>query len=368
MNLKQLSELLKLSQTTISLVLNNSPNARSIPERTRERIYAAAAKHNYRPNYFARSLRRSQSMSIGVVVPDMSDGYFTVLMRAVERYLIEARYFYFMVSHFRDEKLTAEYVRMLHERAVDGLLLLDTPARIETTLPVVAISAHTTTPGATNIVLDHDLAGALALGHLRELGHERIAFMRGPKSISDAQYRWQGIVQAAEQLGMTIDYKLVITLDDLDQTPLHGYEAMKKLLGKTRDFTAIFCFNDICAFGAMRALDDAGLSVPGDISVIGFDDITGAAYHRPSLTTVQQPLAEMGRRGAQILLERIQNPSASFPESIISEPRLVLRESTGVAKGSATEDSTKQVKQMPAKAALTKTPPAAKAAGGARKK
>lgn len=359
MNLKQLSELLKLSQTTISLVLNKSPNARSIPERTRERIFAAAAKYNYRPNYFARSLRRNQSMSIGVVVPDMSDGYFTVLMRAVERHLMEASYFYFMVSHFRNEKLTAEYIRMLHERAVDGLLLLDTPSKIETTLPVVAISAHTPTPGATNIVLNHDLAGALALGHLRELGHTRIAFMRGPNSISDAQYRWKGIEQAAEQLGIGLDPNLIITLEELDQTPLQGYQAMRRLLDKTLDFTAIFCFNDICAFGAMRAAEDAGLSVPEDISVIGFDDITGATYHQPSLTTVQQPLAEMGRRGAQILLDRIQGASTEYPEEIIMEPKLVIRESTCRAKSNAKQAKTVASLAQPALA--SKAAPKAKA-------
>uniref|UniRef100_A0A7V4XUJ9 LacI family transcriptional regulator n=1 Tax=Acidobacterium capsulatum TaxID=33075 RepID=A0A7V4XUJ9_9BACT len=331
-NLKQLSELLQLSQTTISLVLNHSPNAKSIPAHTRERIREAAIKYQYRPNYFARSLRRSRSMSIGVVVPDMSDGYFTLLMHSVERYLIKANYFYFMASHFRDQELTEEYVRMLLERAVDGLLLLDTPARIETTVPVVAISAHSPAPGATNIFLDHDKAGAEALQHLRDLGHERIAFMRGPENISDAHYRWHGIAQAAESLGITIHPELVITLEELDQTPSHGYKAMRKLLRETRDFTAIFCFNDICAFGAIRAIDDAGLSVPGDISVIGFDDIASAAYHQPSLTTVQQPLREMGARGAKILLDRINHPSRTYPAEIVMEPKLIVRESTGPAK------------------------------------
>ena len=330
-NLKQLSELLNLSQTTISLVLNHSPNAKSIPPRTRERIREAAIKYRYRPNYFARSLRRSKSMSIGVVVPDMSDGYFTLLMHSVERYLIKANYFYFMASHFRNPELTSEYVQMLLERAVDGLLLLDTPAMIEATVPIVAISAHNPAPGATNIILDHDLAAMLALKHLQELGHKRIAFMRGPESISDAHYRWQGITKAATTLGIEIDPELMITLAELDQTPVHGYKAMRKLLRATRNFTAIFCFNDICAFGAIRAIDDVGLRVPEDISVVGFDDISSAEYHQPSLTTVRQPLREMGTRGARILLDRINHPNKAYPKEVVMEPELIVRESTGPA-------------------------------------
>lgn len=330
-NLRQLSELLNLSQTTISLVLNHSPNAKSIPAHTRERIREAAVKYKYRPNYFARSLRRSKSMSIGVVVPDMSDGYFTILMNSVERYLIKANYFYFMASHFREPELTSQYVQMLQERAVDGLLLLDTPAKIEATVPIVAISAHNPAPGATNIVLDHDLAAMLALKHLQELGHKRIAFMRGPETISDAHYRWQGITKAAEMLGIEIYPELTITLAELDQTPVHGYKAMRKLLKSTHDFTAIFCFNDICAFGAIRAIDDLKMRVPEDISVVGFDDISSAAYHQPSLTTVQQPLREMGAKGAKILLDRINHPTKAFPTEVVMEPELIVRESTGPA-------------------------------------
>lgn len=345
-NLKQLSELLNLSQTTISLVLNHSPNAKSIPAHTRDRIREAAIKYKYRPNYFARSLRRSKSMSIGVVVPDMSDGYFTLLMHSVERYLIKSNYFYFMASHFRKPELTSEYVQMLLERAVDGLLLLDTPAMIQATIPIVAISAHNPAPGATNVVLDHDLAAMLALKHLQDLGHKRIAFMPGPEIISDAHYRWQGITKAAEMLGVEIHPELTVTLPELDQTPVHGYKAMRKLLKSTRDFTAIFCFNDICAFGAIRAIDDVGLRVPHDISVVGFDDISSAAYHQPSLTTVRQPLREMGTRGARILLDRINHPNKAYPKEVVMEPELIVRESTGPAPAPKAKPSRKRVMDM----------------------
>jgi DNA-binding LacI/PurR family transcriptional regulator len=119
--------------------------------------------------------------------------------------------------------------------------------------------------------------------------------------------------------------------------PEIGYKPMQALLEKTRKFTAIFCFNDIAAIGAIRALKDAGLRVPEDVSVVGFDDIQSAAYSTPSLTTVRQPLFEMGQRGAQILLERIANREAPYPTKIVMAPELVVRESTGPASAKPTD-------------------------------
>jgi LacI family transcriptional regulator len=354
-NLKMLAEHLQLSQTTISLVLNDSPSAKSIPQETRRRVLDAAEKLNYRPNYFARSLRQSRSMSVGVLAPDLSEGYFTRVMSGVVEELTLAKYFYFTACHDWRRELMEEYPRMLVERAVDGFLLLNTPAEFEMPVPVVAISAHGSEPNVTHIVLDHLKAAELALGHLYELGHRRIAFMRGPKEIPDSEFRWEGIEQAAQALGLTLDTNLVTRIDSSDgnngngndtksgswsgktghhpMSPEIGYVPMKHLLETTRDFTAVFCFNDIAAIGAIRALSESGLRVPADVSVVGFDDIQSAAFCTPSLTTVRQPLNEMGKRGARILLERIANPEKTeLIAEVVIEPELVVRESTGYAK------------------------------------
>jgi DNA-binding LacI/PurR family transcriptional regulator len=342
-NLKMLAEHLQLSQTTISLVLNNSPSAKSIPPETRQRVLEAAEKLNYRPNYFARSLRQSRSLSVGVLAPDLSEGYFTRVMSGVVEELTLAKYFYFTACHDWRPDLMEEYPRMLVERAVDGFLLLNTPAQIHVPVPVVAISAHGSEEGVTHIVLDHLKAAELALTHLFELGHRRIAFMRGPKEIPDSEFRWEGIEQAAQTLGLQLDANLVTRIDSDNgngswsgkaghhpMSPEIGYVPMKHLLERTRDFTAVFCFNDIAAIGAIRALSEAGLRVPTDVSVVGFDDIQSAAFCTPSLTTVRQPLNEMGKRGARILLERIANPDKiELAAEVVIEPELVVRESTG---------------------------------------
>jgi len=331
-NLRTLADHLELSQTTVSLVLNNSPSAKSIPQETRDRVLEAATRLNYRPNYFARSLRQSRSMSVGVLAPDLSEGYFTSVMSGVVKELTSAHYFYFTACHDWKDELIEQYPRMLVERAVDGFLLLNTPAdQLAVPVPVVAISAHSAVPNVTNIVLDHHRAVEIALQHLYQLGHRRIAFMRGPRAIPDSEYRWQSIQQVAGEIGLRIDPALVVRIDATGwssktgqhpMAPEIGYKPMQSLLEKTKDFTAVFCFNDIAAIGAIRALKDVCLRVPEDVSVVGFDDIQSAAYSTPSLTTVRQPL-----------LERIANREAPYPAEIMMTPELIVRESTGPANG-----------------------------------
>ena len=343
-NLRMLAEHLELSQTTVSLVLNNSPSAKSIPQETRQRVMDAAKRLNYRPNYFARSLRQSRSMSVGVLAPDLSEGYFTRVMSGVVHELTSAHYFYFTACHDWNKDLIEQYPRMLVERAVDGFLLLNTPAEgLQVPVPVVAISAHSPAPNVTNIVLDHHSAVEQALKHLYDLGHRNIAFMRGPRAIPDSEYRWEAIQEVAREMGLKIDPANVIRIDAEGwsmktgyhpMAPEIGYRPMKVLLEKHRTFSAIFCFNDIAAIGAIRALKDAGCSVPQDVSVVGFDDIQSAAYSTPSLTTVRQPLTEMGSRGAQVLLDRIVNREKEYPAEITMEPELVVRESTAPASRS----------------------------------
>lgn len=344
-NLRMLAEHLELSQTTVSLVLNNSPSAKSIPEETRKRVMEAAERLNYRPNYFARSLRQSRSMSVGILAPDLSEGYFTRVMNGVVQELTAAHYFFFTACHDWNRDLIEKYPRMLVERAVDGFLLLNTTAeQIDVPVPVVAISAHSQAENVTNIVLDHHAAVELALRHLYDMGHRKIAFMRGPRAIPDSEFRWESIQQVARELGLRIDPSNVIRIDAAGwsmktgyhpMAPEIGYKPTQALLQKHRDFTALFCFNDIAAIGAIRALKDAGCSVPGDVSVVGFDDIQSAAYATPSLTTVRQPLMEMGKRGAQILLERIANREKEYPAEVTMTPELVIRESTGPAPAKA---------------------------------
>jgi DNA-binding LacI/PurR family transcriptional regulator len=332
--LRTLAAHLGLSLTTVSVVISDSPAAQAIPLETRKRVLAAADELNYRPNYFARSLRNQRSMSVGILVSEMSEGYFTLVMNGVEEHLMAAKYIYILASHFWHPSLLEEHPKMLLERSVDGLLLVNTPTPSGVHVPVVSISGHEPVAGVTNIQLNHKLAAALALNHLAELGHQKVAFMKGQEQTVDTDFRWAEIMDTARCSGIEIRPELLIRLTENSWSPELGYGPVKALLSRTRDFTAIFAFNDIAAFGAMRALHEAGLRVPEDVSVIGFDDVLSARFSIPALTTIRQPLREMGRMGAESLIKRINHPKATHPQQVIVEPELVVRESTAMASRS----------------------------------
>jgi LacI family transcriptional regulator len=185
--------------------------------------------------------------------------------------------------------------------------------------------------GVTNIVLNHQRAAEVALKHLFHLGHRRVAFIKGQEFSSDTEIRWANIERAAQQLGLTVNPRLVAQLEGDSSSPQLGYMATRMLLAADEDFTALFAFNDISAMGAIRALREAGWAVPEDVSVVGFDDIQSAAFQNPSLTTVRQPLYEMGRAAAEILLKRINRPGSELRDTHTLEPELMIRETTGPA-------------------------------------
>src|SRR5580692_10752527 len=326
-SLRTLGDYLDLSPATISLVLNNAPGVRSIPQETRDRVIAAAKKFEYRPSFFARSLRRRQSFSVGVLVPELSDGYSVLVMNGIEEVLMEEGYFYLTASHRRKADLIEEYPGLLMDRSVEGFITIDTALQHSLPLPVVAVAGHKPLPGVTRILLDHRRAAELTLRHLHQLGHRQIAFMRGQTFSSDSDDRWKSLMTVAKELGLEVQPELVVRLEQNLSSPELGYPVPLKLMASKRPFTALVSYNDIAAIGAIRSFRDHGVRVPDDVSVVGFDDIQGAAYHTPSLTTIRQPLNSMGNTAARILLERIRG-GKEFPDEVPIVPELIIREST----------------------------------------
>lgn len=331
-SLKQLAVHLGLSPTTLSLVLNDAPTAASIPQETKDRIFAAAEEFNYRPNYLARSLRVQRTHSVGVIVPELSDGYSAMVLNGVETALAREGYFYFTASHLHRDDLLEKHPQLLIERQVEGLIAVDSPIRFKPTLPVVSVSGHEEIKGVTNVILNHQHAAELGVGHLFTLGHRKIAVIKGQDFSSDTTVRWQTISDAAQKRGIKINPKLTARLEGDMPSPEIGYVAMKQILAGGEKFTAVFAFNDISAIGAIRALEEAGLRVPEDVSILGFDDIYAAAFHRPALTTIRQPLYEMGKLAAATLLEKLNGKKKPNSTPVLSvEPTLVVRQSTARA-------------------------------------
>jgi LacI family transcriptional regulator, galactose operon repressor len=333
--LKEIGRLAGVHPSTVARVLNEDPQQR-VSAAVRERILTLAAELDYQPNRLARSLRTKRSSVVGTLIPDITNPFFALLFRGIEDALAE-RDFSVILANTDDELAREERgIAMLQGRQVDGLILATARRRdpaierlMQDGMPLVQVNRHTdpTTPNAV-VPADHDGAIA-AVTHLVELGHRRIAHIAGSDNMSTGAERRRGYQSALALHGIAFDPNLLI--EGSYREP-GGYKAMRRLLALAEPPTAVFAVNDLAAAGALRALREADLGVPRDVSVVGFNDLATVAPTMPSLTTVHLPVHVMGMTAGQRLLARILD-GATFEEPVILPVTLVVRESTGPAPG-----------------------------------
>ena len=328
------------SVTTVSMVLNDAPLARYIPLRTKDHVKRIAEKLEYRPNLYARSLRSRRSLTVGVLVPDITDPYCNQILRGIENSLYKSAYLQILIDIQNDRDRFKRSVAMLLERRVEGLITLANSMLLETDLlevfanrniPMVMIGRDGKSKTMNSVVIDNEAGTRAGLEHLYHLGHRRIAFVKGPEMLVDSSQRWQGVKAFAREAGLRLDAKLTVEIKEACSSPESGYEAAKELVARRRDFTALMAFDDMTAFGAIRALNHAGLRTPADCSVMGFDDIAASAFYNPPLTTIRQPMEMLGSLGVEILGEAVQKSHAKEPvvcSRRVIKPELVVREST----------------------------------------
>jgi DNA-binding LacI/PurR family transcriptional regulator len=326
-----------LTPGTVSSILNDAPSAQSIPLHTKERVLAAVKELNYKPNFFARTLRKKRTYTLGVIAEEIGGGYGSGIISGIEQYLSGKEYFFLTVAHRHDLAVQSRYSDLLIERGVEGFITIDTTLQDAPAVPTVAVGGHRPFENVTNVTLDQELAVRLALQHLMELGHKNIAFMQGHPASPDAQDRWDSICSVARELQIAINPNLMVRFEYEDRTPQQGYFYAKKLLERSAPFTALFAYNDISAIGAIRLFRERGLLVPSDISVVGFDDIAGDEFHIPSLTTVRQPLEKMGQIAAQTLITRLEKTAEPQAEIRIP-PEFMIRESTCALRNGASHN------------------------------
>lgn len=324
--LKSLAEHLGLSRTTISTILNNVPEAARFPEETRRRVVESAKKLGYRPNYFARSLNRMPTNLIGVVAPDFGNGYEAALLSGFVRHLLSTGYTCFVSNHFWSNSLLKRHIETLRDRGVEGLLLIDSTPTESPGIPAVTICTDRTPKWSSRVSIDNGFGVWEAINHLAALGHREIAFIKGPEGNGDTEDRWSAVHASCKKLGIRIDPCLTVQLERLERHAEEGRIAAEKLLRSGKRFTALLAYNDISALGALTALREAGQRIPEDISVIGFDDIEFASISYPPLTTVRQPLQEMGAKAAELLIQKIANEKIT--QNFRVRPELVVRSST----------------------------------------
>lgn len=336
---KALAELLQLSPSTVSLVMNDAPRAKLIPEATRKRIIEAAAKYDYRPDFYAKYLYSKRSFTVAVLLRQIREPYAAAILAGIDRKLTREKYLYFTANHYAQEDLIREYPRRLLERAVEGFLLINTTPENDTGKPTVMIGSAPKVRDVPRVALNNQRGGALAFEYLAGLGHRQCAVIKGHPWRAASGQRFEGIVQAARDHGAILDERLVKELHSGNSPreasmPEEGYTCAMDLLATKLPFTSLICFNDVTAIGAIRAFRGAGLRVPEDVSVIGFDDIESAGYLTPSLTTLRQPLEQMGELAAEHLIGMIDGGQPPMSEVLV-DPTLIERESTAALAGAS---------------------------------
>jgi LacI family transcriptional regulator, galactose operon repressor len=331
------------SSTTVSIVLNNAPLARYIPPSTKKCIERAAKKLGYRPNLFARSLRSKRTHTVGVMVFDMTDPYCTLVLRGIENTLYQSSFLPILTDVHNERARFERYLEMLLDRRVEALIVLanwlfvdiDVLADLEkSSIPTVMIGRELQTDSVSSVIVDNELGAHVALEHLYSLGHRKIAVVRGPKTLADSAPRWKGIKAFAKEVNLELDPRLVLDLPE-SRDPISsfeaGYKLTEELIKQRRPFTALMAFDDMTAFGAIRALAKAGLRVPEQCSVIGFDDVAASSLYTPPLTTVRQPMEAMGAMAVSIAVEGMNAVQEKRDVSAIHRklaPELAVREST----------------------------------------
>ena len=319
-----------VSHQTVSRVLNDSPH---VKDETKERVLGAIRELDYRPNSAARTLVTRRSQTLGVVSFDTTLYGPASMLFGIEQAARSAGYFVSIASlRSLDGRSVQEAVDRLRDQAVEGVLVIAPQtsaagalAQVRSAVPVVAVGsgAQARVPGAA---VDNEAGGRAATRYLLDLGHRTVQHVAGPSSWLDAQARQAGWRGALEAAGAPVPEVLAG-----DWSARSGYEAGRELLG-IPGVTAVFCANDHMALGVLRALNEAGRTIPGDISVLGFDDIPEASYFTPPLTTVRQDFGELGRRGLELLLDEI-NDGRHSARRILIAPELVLRASTAPRPG-----------------------------------
>jgi DNA-binding LacI/PurR family transcriptional regulator len=331
------------SSTTVSFVLNRAPLSAYVAAATKKKIEAAAKKLGYRPNPFARSLRTRRSYAVGIAVFDMTDPFCTLVLRGIENALYEASYVP-VLTDIRNEPTRFErFLEMLLDRRLEGLIVvanrvfldIHVPCNLgKSRVPAVVVGGELKNDSISSINVDNELGTHTAIEHLHALGHRKIAFIRGPKMLADTVPRWRGMRSFAQANALELNPGLIMDLPDSSDPNSRfeaGFELTERLIRQHDSFTALLAFDDLTAFGAIRALAKAGLGVPDNCSVVGFDDVAASSLYNPPLTTVRKPMEIIGGLAASVVLDRITALREERKIAVVHRkvpPEFVIRESS----------------------------------------
>lgn len=328
-NIKHVAELAQVSVATVSRVINQSGY---VSPELRERVLAAMRELNYQPNAPARSLRRQETRTVGVLVPQLDHPFFSALSFAIEKALSANDYYTFICSAEENQAQENRYIHMMVRQRVDGVILVPTAyskesfeLTVEHNIPTVIVDRDLPELAVNRVLADNFQGGYLGAQHLLELGHRRIGIVASPPHSEPIGKRIRGALQALSDFGLNHNSDLLVT-GDLQQFEM-GYAGARQLLQRNPRPTAIFALTDVMAIGVIHAAFELGLTLPDELSVVGFDDIPLASYVTPALTTIAQPIYIMGETAAHMLLRHMRN-SDQPTETVRLETKLIIRKST----------------------------------------
>ncbi|MDF2399610.1 substrate-binding domain-containing protein [Pseudomonas sp. 3MA1] len=335
--IKDVAALAGISYTTVSHVLNKT---RPVSEEVRVKVEAAIKHLDYVPSAVARSLKAKTTATIGLLVPNSLNPYFAELARGIEDYCERNGYCVILCNSDDNPEKQRNYLRVLLEKRIDGLIVTSAGgdsglaqglAGVRT--PMVIVDRGLDGVDADLVRIDHQYGAYLATRHLLELGHRDIACIGGPAQTSVAQLRLAGFHQALREAGVAVPASRLL---ESDFSSTGGYLAAAQLLDGPNRPSAIFAGNDMMGIGVLRAAAERNIRVPGQLSVIGFDDILMSRYVYPALTTVGQSILQLGETAAELLLRRIASRELPVDQRIVT-PNIVLRESTAPLGGAFAE-------------------------------
>ena len=335
--LNDVARLAGVSSMTVSRVINNSGH---IGPETRAKVNQAIVELGYMPNVLARQLRSKRTKTIALVLTDITNPFFTTIARGVEDTARAQGYAVMFCNTDESEAEEIEYVRMLIQRRVDGVLLVpatDSSGSLQLLhkhgLPVVVLDRHVRSGQVDEVRTDSEAGAYLAIRHMIDLGHRRIAVLTGPADVSTSMDRVAGYRRALAEESLEPDSRYILFGEYNDAS---GFEMTRRILAARPRPTALFAANNFIAFGAIQALREAGLSIPEEMSIAVFDDLPQGWVFDPFLTVVSQPAYEIGRQATELMLERLTGEAPAEPRTIVLPSELIARRSTAPPRREAT--------------------------------
>lgn len=319
----------KVSAATVSRVLNNT---RNVPRSTRARVLAAVQALNYEPDAIAQSLRRRLTHTVGVIVPKITNSFYTDAIRGIEETALAHGYAVLLSSSNEEIDRERRYLRVMRARQVDGIIVSPSQGPLDRFrefladgIPMVMMHRRVDGLPADTVMVDNRKGTREAIVHLAERGYKRIAMVAGPLALSTVAERHAAYREVLGNLGLPHDESLVAVADYDEQA---GYRAASRLLDQERRPTAIFVALNVLMLGVLKAIKDHDLRVPEDVALVGFDDLRWATVVTPPLSMVAEPTFEVGSRAAELLIARVEGTATGAPRVEVYEPHLVVRGSS----------------------------------------